>query len=247
MKKLIVIALLVQTALSAYAQATPGTPAPRPPGAGSVTKITDTTRFEIVFPGGTPRDLIAMLDQAVGPEANVIIAPTMEKARIPAFTLRNVTLSDVFMALNSLTDSNNSGMWTATGSAAPVWVLNPTPPKADPFQQRLNTVANPPKREVCDIFPVSHFLTTYKVEDITTAVQTAWSMQEDASGATLKFHVDTGLLIAVGPVEKVAIVKSVLSSLEQNIARKEAAHSAATSAGKAPTAANSSAAAPSNK
>lgn len=242
MKKLIVIALLVQTALSAYAQATPGTPAPRLPLAGP-----DANRFEIVFPGGTPRDLIAMLDKQVGPEANVMIAPSMEKARIPAFTLRNVALSDVFMALNSLADGSNSGMWTATGSTAPVWVLNPTPPKADPFQQRLNAVANPPKREVCDIFPVSHFLTTYKVEDITTAVQTAWSMQEDSSGATLKFHVDTGLLIAVGPVEKVAIVKSVLSSLEQNIARNQPVGFPSAPSAKAPAAANSGASAPSTK
>jgi hypothetical protein len=57
------------------------------------------------------------------------------------------------------------------------------------------------------------YLETYKVEDITTAVQTGWKMLGDPSPPTLNFHKDTKLLIAVGELERLKLIDSVLAEL----------------------------------
>lgn len=228
MKKLIAIALITQTVLSGYAQATPGAVPPpqvRLPGLAAPNAGAEIPRFQITFKGGTPRELIQELNQVMkGEKANVIIPPSMEKAQVPGFTLYGVTMSDVFMALNSLSDNAKSGVWIPTsGSTVPVWVLNPgagSGSEQSTFQQRLRNVApGTAPRGVFEVFPIGHLLTEYKVDDITTAVQTVWTMQGE-DNASLKFHVDTGLLMAVGSVDKVSVVRAVLASLEQNLARK---------------------------
>jgi hypothetical protein len=67
---------------------------------------------------------------------------------------------------------------------------------------------------VCQILPLGKYLTDYKVEDITTAVKTAWSMMGDDTGAQLKYHTDTKLLIAVGAPSQLSVLTQVLGSLE---------------------------------
>jgi hypothetical protein len=52
------------------------------------------------------------------------------------------------------------------------------------------------------------------VEDITTALETGWKMLGEASPATIKFHKDSMLLIAVGEPGKLEIIDAVLKALE---------------------------------
>ncbi len=51
------------------------------------------------------------------------------------------------------------------------------------------------------------------MDDITTAIQTGWEMQGDASPPRISFHKDTKLLIAVGKPDKLQIIDAVLSAL----------------------------------
>jgi hypothetical protein len=186
------------------------------------------------FPGGPAENLVEMLKEQLNPPPNIIIAPKLRTMEIPQFELKNVTLSDVFQALNNLSE-DKSVQWQLSGSTEPIWVLNPAPGAGNPAGPQpgfspylgaarygvpaavdpltgLQVATN--NGRVCQILPLGKFLQEYKVEDITTAVKTAWSMMGDDGGAQLKYHTDTKLLIAVGTSGQLSILTQVLSSLE---------------------------------
>lgn len=196
---------------------------PNEPGAGQMPS--DEPPFDIVFPGGTAKELIDHLRKNLGTVPNVMISPVMKDVMLPAFELHNVTLSDLFQALNNLSGDHQKGQWQLSGSTQPIWVMNP-PSGIDPITGApiggfaAPQVFHQPKS--CKIYPVGEFLGQYKVEDVTTAIQTAWGMLGDDGGAQMKLHKDTDLLIAVGTPEQLGIVSEVLASLSRSMVAKDA-------------------------
>lgn len=166
-----------------------------------------------------------------------MIAPKLRDIEIPEFELKNVTLADLFQALNNLSE-DKSVQWQLSGSTEPIWVLTPTGPAdggggtAASFGARYGMlmgstagvdpltgmpILSKNNDRMCQILPLGKFLGRYKVEDITTAVKTAWGMMGDDAGAQLKYHTDTKLLIAVGTTEQLSILSQVLSSLDTGL------------------------------
>lgn len=192
-------------------------------------------RFSIKFEGGSPDQLVRALRQAVttttknAPGPNVMIANAMRDVQIPPFALQNVTVSDVFQALNNVADSAKSGQWSLSGSTQPIWVLNP----ANSFGSSVDPLTGQPlgmggrarEPRTVQVFPVSRYLAELKIDDLTTAIQTAWNLlpsvrDEGGTPPTLKFHKDTELLIAVGTDDQLRLAKEVLTSLSQGRAEK---------------------------
>jgi hypothetical protein len=211
------------------------------PAGGGTSAAPQNARDSIVlesfkFNGGTAAEFADMLKKQLKPEPNIIIAPKLRDTPIPEFELQNVTLADLFQALNNVTE-DKSVQWQLSGSTEPIWVLNPAPGANNPSTQQggypgggfgfpatvdpLTGLPIPMNNgRVCQILPLGKYLTDYKVEDITTAVKTAWSMMGDDAGAQLKYHTDTKLLIAVGTNAQLAILTQVLSSLESGMEHK---------------------------
>ena len=74
--------------------------------------------------------------------------------------------------------------------------------------------APPPPPSVCRFFQLGPYLQAgIKVEDITTAIETAWKMLGENTTPKIKFHQDTKLLIAVGQVERLMVIDEVLEKL----------------------------------
>src|SRR5437667_1623721 len=69
--------------------------------------------------------------------------------------------------------------------------------------------------KTCRFYQLASYLETYKVEDITTAIQTGWKMLGETNSPTISFHKDTKLLIAVGEQSKLQLIDSVLQQLAQ--------------------------------
>jgi hypothetical protein len=199
------------------------------------------------FQGGTAAEFVDMLKAQVNPPPNIIIAPKLREMAIPEFELKHVTLEDLFQALNNLSE-DKSILWQLSGSTEPIWVLNPAPgggntgtpqpgmfPGAGGFTHPVDPLTGMPvvpnNARVCQIMPLGKYLGDYKVEDITTAVKTAWTMMGDDGGAQLKYHTDTKLLIAVGTSAQLSILTQVLSSLETGMS-----HAAKSTESKAPEA-----------
>jgi hypothetical protein len=58
-------------------------------------------------------------------------------------------------------------------------------------------------------------LSKFKVEDITTAIQTTWQLAGKDSKAELKYHQDTQLLIALANKTQLETVTEVLRELQR--------------------------------
>jgi hypothetical protein len=65
----------------------------------------------------------------------------------------------------------------------------------------------------------------YKVEDITTAIKTAWDMLGIAQGPEMKYHKDTKLLIAVGEADKLQMIDEALGQLSRGSPKEKTSNS----------------------
>ena len=71
------------------------------------------------------------------------------------------------------------------------------------------------EKKACRFYQLSQCLETYKIEDITTAIQTGWKMLGETNPPTISYHKDTKLLIAVGDPSKLQMIDSVIQQLAE--------------------------------
>jgi len=148
--------------------------------------------FNLSFAGGTPQNLVSEMEKAGGSKLNVLIPAEVADIKIPPMELRSVSVQGVFEALNLLT--SDSMRWFANGN---VWVLT----------------RRPDSRKT-QAFYVGHLLKKFKIDDVTTAVQTTWRLGGKDAKAELKYHQDTQLLIALGHPEQLSTAAEVLAQLK---------------------------------
>jgi hypothetical protein len=177
-----------------------------------------------------------MISEATGHPLNIIIPDDLATTSIPPIKLRNVTVPQLFVALSQASRKSvaritgyNPGP-PGGGSPTPVYQIDstsygfftqsdPTPDSVWYFRAErpvVIPVPPPPARpKICRFFQLGPYLEDYKVEDITTAVETAWKMlgRTNEDQPEMKFHKDTKLLIVVGPEDKVTMIDAVLKSL----------------------------------
>ncbi len=149
--------------------------------------------FSVEFAGGTMGELLAQLEKEGKAGANVICSSEVAKVTLPAFKLYHVTIQDLTQAL---------------GFVSPLLHVN--------YKANVATIKcfESPKAPLkTDIYCIESYLKVYKVEDIVTAIQTAWEMQSREITGKLKFHADTKLLIALGTGEEQEIIKTTLNQL----------------------------------
>ena len=193
------------------------------------------SKFDLDFPGGTPEVLVRMISEATGRPLNVIVPEDLALTSIPPIKLRNVTVPQLFAALAQASRKDvariggyNSGFPGA--APTPVYQFHTTsygfftqgdqnPDSVWYFRAERPPVipdpAPPVRPKTCRFFQLSPYLEEYKVEDITTAVETAWKMlgRTNEDQPEMKFHKDTNLLIVVGSEDKVSMIDAVLKSL----------------------------------
>ena len=204
------------------------------PGAPLSSSTQVFPKFDLDFPGGTPDLLVRMIAEATGHPLNVIIPEDLASTSIPAIKLRNVTVPHVFGALSQASRRevariNGYNPSMPGGAPTPVYQIHTTsygfftqgdqnPDSVWYFRAERPAIIPdpvPPVRpKVCRFFQLGPYLDEYKVEDITTAVETAWTMlgKTNEDQPEMKFHKDTKLLIVVGSEGQVAMIDSVLQS-----------------------------------
>ena len=178
-------------------------------------------RFDLDFKGGMPKDLVDAVERASGMPANVIIPEEHQDFFLPPLKLRNVTVPQLFETLaaashktenryfgNSVSRvSGGYGFRTADRSsgANSIWYFYVD----DPGGER----AMPPPAPQCRFWQLEPYLEKFKVEDITTAIETGWKMLGVNPLPKLTFHKDTKLLVVVGQTEQLRTVDDVLREL----------------------------------
>ena len=195
--------------------------------------------FDLDFPGGTPGQLVEAIRKASGGPLNAIIPDEYAQQRLPALKMKGVNVVKLFEALQNasiqtvpvITSLNNFGFGGGgRGGSTPsysyqtesygfktqgppsedsIWYFKVDAPKTPPFLQ-----TDQPEPNVCRFYQLAPFLQqNYKVEDITTAIETGWKMLGVKPLPTLNFHKETKLLIAVGEPGQLSMIDHVLQQL----------------------------------
>jgi hypothetical protein len=196
-------------------------------------------RFDIDFPGGPPGRLVQIITNRTRQALNVIVPTEYAATELPALSLRSVTVPQIFEAIGRssartvprITGWNVSGggvrtpsyqianssfgfRTAAAGPLAPdtVWYFFVDQPPQIPD---VPEPPDPKSARSCRFYQLGAYLDRgeLKVEDITTALETAWKMLGEKTMPDLKFHKETRLLIAVGESDKLALIDQVLTQL----------------------------------
>jgi len=215
--------LLISTA---WSQQYPGLPAH-----GSSTVLVPSkpgeplTRFDLDFPGGTPRELVAAIQKAMGRPLNAIVSDEHAKVKLPALNMKNVNVAELFEALEmasrrqEIIFGNYPGNPYTTVSTFYGFKKGNAPVTDDTIwnfyvEKPSAQVQSPPK--YCRFYSLAPYLDRgSSVDDITTAIETGAKMFGNPfRSEDLVFHKDTKLLIAVGEPAKLEIIDSVLRALD---------------------------------
>jgi hypothetical protein len=204
MKKLthVVLCLIALTATAAFSQEK-NSPPPQAPEAA-------LTRFDLDFPGGSPTELVAAIQKAMGRPLNAVIPAERADLKMPPLKLKGVNVAELFHALTEANDRQTfpgmpstrfgfSTIGTATDSSIWYFFFN-GPPAPQKFS---------------GVYLLAPYLDQgLTVDDITTAIQTAWKMLGYSTRPELSFHKETKLLIAVGEPSQLGIIDKVLHALQ---------------------------------
>ena len=198
----------------------------------TLTPSTNLPVFNLDFPGGTPRQLVTAIESATARPLNAIVPDEYAQTQIPAMKLKGVTVAKLFEALQESShkvvpvvtgfygggpggqqpnynfQSTTYGFRTqGTPDEDSVWYFHVDTPQSIPHVEES-------ERKVCQFYQLGPYLDhDYKVEDITTAIETGWKMLGIKTQPTLNFHKETKLLIAVGDPEQLALIDNVLGRL----------------------------------
>ncbi|MCF3648655.1 polysaccharide biosynthesis/export family protein [Synoicihabitans lomoniglobus] len=166
-------------------------------------------RFDINFPGGSAHALVEMLQEVSGEPVNAFIPATASPFVLPPLSYRNVTVEEVLAPLrwfqnvailhDGVIKSQREGYeW---GLDRGIWVM------------QVQTVTNVP--DIFEVEPVNirRLLAHYSIDDLTTAVDSAWKLQGAPSESALLFHPETSLLILKGRRLDLETARKVLQNL----------------------------------
>jgi hypothetical protein len=161
---------------------------------------------------GQPLDEIVKTFRQEFPEINFVVTGRVGSEAVSGAVLRDVTLGEIFKALEPATEGRIRVTWNPDDRLV-IFDKPPVIVSGDPV--------------ICRVFNVSRFLGDREGKEadaafnnITEAVQTAWSMLREANGdqteppPRLSLHRGTKLLIVVGRVYAVNVVEDIVKQLQ---------------------------------
>lgn len=236
MKNGLYLPAMLAAALTVQAQPSGVPPQPLAPVApvrrarpASIPASGELTRFDLDFPGGTPRQLVSAIQSAMGRPLNAVVPDEFADTKLPALKMNSVNVAQLFQALEQ---SSHRSQAVTTGRTGPAGYSSYQIAnvmygfRAGPGELTDDTIwcfylekpALPPAFQadkVCRFYSLAPYLERHlTVDDITTAIETGWKMLGDTAPPTISFHKDTKLLIAVGEPSKLETIDAVLKALD---------------------------------
>jgi hypothetical protein len=177
-------------------------------------------RFDLTFKGGSIHALVDAISTARGKLLNIYIPQEAESVEIAPFHVSGVTAKELLEALSrgSLSTQRNS---------ATSFVFSPVSEGRDPSMWVTNwgyTGNSNTPVPMCHVYSLSPYLEAgLSVDDITTAIRTAWKMLNyTPASVNLSYHRETKLLIAVAPETELQAIEQVLNALPKGPQNKKA-------------------------
>ena len=180
--------------------------------AASQNPAPNLTKFNLDFPGGTPKELVGAIEKAMGKPLNAIIPTEDADLQMPPLKMNDVVTPQLFAALEDAsrkTVAVNNGMFGNSYSQfvtdcgfrtadspildTSIWYFYVEKPSLPPVIS---------SQKVCRFYSLTPYLDRgFTVDDITTAIQTGWKMAGVTPPPELNYHKETKLLIAFGEPE----------------------------------------------
>jgi hypothetical protein len=188
------------------------------------------TKFNLDFPGGTPKELVAAIEKAMGKPLNAIIPTEDADVQLPPLKMNNVDVPQLLNALVNMSykyaPNNRFGAGGPNMGRDVVSSYGFETRDAQSGQLSDDTIwyffvykastpqPPPPMEKVCQFYSLSPYLDRgFTVDDITTAIQTGWKMAAETPTPELNYHKETKLLIAFGEPNKLQTIQQVLQTL----------------------------------
>jgi hypothetical protein len=154
--------------------------------------------FDIDFPGGDLMTLMETIKKQNGIMPNVIINDEVRGTGIPPFSLASVEFSELVEALGTL----DIGLHIDGPTENVFTIIKNVPEKPGIVEiYSLRRLLNP------------EGLLRLKMDDIATAIRTAWDMIPNPGDPNMKVHQETGLLIVQASKDEQGVVKTVIGTL----------------------------------
>lgn len=165
------------------------------------------------FPGGPISALLAATEKSSPSGFNVISEKADLAIELPPFSVRNAEPVELANALTGILQPRGytlTSSYRPTSGRAPVFTLR----KLGPYEGR----ADPRLLPQFQSFQLGPYLEHQTVDDIVSAVHTAWELNAAQSPDTLrvKFHPPTGILLVSGPQQGIYVVENILRQLRRN-------------------------------
>lgn len=165
--------------------------------------------INVEFEGGTVRDYVAVLRQS-GENINITLDRDAGDVTIPAVELRNVMLIDALRILDDLEPVDESfelevgefqsGPVELTSAVYRIMSKKQRPPQP-PLQTSVWSVSRLLGREI-------------EAAQLLGAIETALSLQQDLGAPEVRFHEETGLILARAHPDQISIIGEVVHNLQ---------------------------------
>ncbi len=177
---------------------------------------------------GVPLEEVVRILRDSFPELNFIVKDKVH-AETVAFTLRSVTLEEIFKALEPATEGRVQVIYSTNRNDRLIVFDRTQPPvRVDPSTGLPLTGSPFPAdaRKICRVFNLSEYLAgrsgkelDQAITEIRDVLEAAWSMLRNANNQsdqipTFSVHRGTRLLVVVGSPEDLAIVQDVVIGLQ---------------------------------
>ena len=196
--------------------------------------FTSRSRFDLDFPGGRPRELVAAIEKATGRPLNAIVPDDLVDTKLPPLKMKDVDIVQLFDAVQATSlkqevySPGNAGRppggyggfnasyqiantaygfrTKGTSNDDSIWYF---------FVERPPVMPSLAAAKVCRYYALAPYMEDgITVDDLTTAIQTGWKLLGETNPPTVSFHKDTKLLIAVGEPDKLETIDGVLKALK---------------------------------
>ena len=148
-------------------------------------------KFNLDFPGGTPKELVDAIQKAMGRPLNAVIPVEHAGWKLPPLKMNNVDVAQLFLAVEQAGNSTSvfsmgEGRIQTTQTQYGFRQSEGKPTEDTVWFFKVNGPAAMPK--VSRYYHLAPYLNGgLTVDDITTAIQTGWRLRGDSPTPALQF------------------------------------------------------------
>ncbi len=183
--------------------------------------------IDLSFPGGSVIDYVAALRKA-NPEANIVVDPEAAQIPMPAVTLRRVTVPAALAVIRRR--SVNDGRTVVELYVEDLPSFSPEERPTYQVGARTSGYAGrpPPPAKSTNVWTVANLLGgDLTSRRLLSAVETALEVVGGEPKPDVRFHEDTGLVIARGSGEQIAAIDEVIDQLTNALKERQDAEARA--------------------